>query len=287
MRVVWRLSHPLIHAMVLDALPSTDLLISDYVVPWGLRLLLALMTFVVGRLVIGGILGICRGVVRRTRFPPMVENFLLAIFKGLLVLVLLVIVLRQLGVDTTSLVALVGAAGLAVGLALQNSLSNFASGVLLALFRPFQEGDFVEAAGVTGVVEGIDIFSTTFRSLDNKEIIVPNGEIYGGVITNYSARKTRRVDMRFGIGYGDDLKRAKEVLHQLLDDPRVLEDPAPEIVVGELGESSVDFLVRPWVKREDYWSFKCDYTERVKLRFDEEGISIPFPQMDVHVGRES
>jgi len=185
------------------------------------------------------------------------------------------------------LLALVGAAGLAIGLSLQDSLKNFAAGVMLVIFKPFREGDFVEAAGVSAVVEHIQIFNTIMRTGDNREVIVPNGAIYSGVITNFSARDTRRIDMVFGIGYDDDLRKAKEVLAEIIAaDDRILKDPAPVIAVSELADSSVNFVVRPWVNSADYWAVLWGTTEAVKLRFDEEGISIPFPQMDVHMHKQ-
>jgi len=162
-------------------------------------------------------------------------------------------------------------------------LQNLASGVMLIIFRPFDSGDLVETAGVTGVVEMISIFTTTMRTADNKEIIVPNGEVFGGTITNYSKRETRRVDMVFGIGYDDDLLKAKEIIKNILDaDERILADPAPTIAVGELADSSVNFNVRPWCQTADYWGVYGDIHEKVKLTFDAEGISIPYPQMDIH-----
>jgi small conductance mechanosensitive channel len=181
----------------------------------------------------------------------------------------------------------VGAAGLAIGLSLQDSLKNFAAGVLLVVFRPFREGDFVEAAGVSGVVERITIFNTFMRTGDNREVIVPNGPIYGGVIVNYSKRETRRVDMTFGIGYDANLLQAKQLLQEILaEDERILKEPEPVVAVSELADSSVNFVVRPWVNTADYWAVLWDTNEKVKLRFDEAGISIPFPQMDVHFHKD-
>jgi small conductance mechanosensitive channel len=181
------------------------------------------------------------------------------------------------------LIALIGAAGLAVGLSLQSTLQNLAAGVMLIIFRPFKAGDFIDAGGVVGTVENIQIFNTVMRTGDNREIIVPNGGIFGGTITNYSARETRRVDMVFGIGYDDDIRKAKEVIKGILDaDTRILKDPAPLIAVGELADSSVNFNVRPWCKSGDYWDVYFDTHEKIKLTFDEQGISIPYPQMDVH-----
>jgi len=201
-----------------------------------------------------------------------------------LVAFVVIAALGKLGIQTTSFVAIIGAAGLAIALSLQGSLSNFASGVMIVAFRPFKVGDFVEAGGVSGVVEGIQIFSTQMRTGDNKEIIVPNSNITSGNITNYSAKDTRRVDMVFGIGYDDDIKKAKEILIKLLEeDERVLKDPEPVVAVSELADSSVNFVVRPWVNSADFWGVKFDYTEAVKLTFDKEGISIPYPQQDVHM----
>ena len=200
-----------------------------------------------------------------------------------MLLVVIIASLNQLGVDTTSLIALIGAAGLAVGLALQGTLQNFAAGVMLIIFRPFKTGDFVEAGGCAGIVENVSIFNTVMRTGDNKEVTIPNGAIYGGTITNYSAKPTRRVDLVFGIGYDDDIKKAKAILEQLMnDDERILSDPAPLVAVGELADSSVNFNVRPWVNSADYWGVYFDLTENVKLAFDAAGISIPYPQMDVH-----
>lgn len=255
-----------------------------YIYPWVINILLALAIFFVGRWVANQIIKLVTRLLRRSKMDDMLVNFITSIANILLLLVVVVAALDQLGVDTTSLIALVGAAGLAVGLALQDSLKNFAAGVMLIVFRPFREGDFVEAGGVSGIVEHVTIFNTVMRTPDNREVIVPNGAIYSGVIINYSARDTRRVDMVFGIGYEDDLKKAKTILEEILaNDDRVLKDPAPVVAVSELADSSVNFVVRPWVKSADYWDVLWDTTEAVKLRFDAEEISIPYPQMDVHL----
>jgi len=254
-----------------------------YVLPWIINIAFAAAIFIVGRMIAKMLVRLLGKILRKGKMDEMLVNFISSIANILLLLVIIVAALDQLGVDTTSLIALVGAAGLAVGLALQGSLQNFAAGVMLLVFRPFKEGDFIEAAGVSGVVEHISIFNTVMRTGDNKEIIIPNGNIYSGVITNYSARDTRRVDMVFGIGYDDDLKKAKALLEEIVNsDERVLKDPAPVIAVSELADSSVNFVVRPWAKSGDYWGIMFDTTEAVKLRFDEEGISIPYPQMDIH-----
>lgn len=263
-------------------------MVNDYVIPWGINISLAIVIFIVGRMVVRLVVGLVKKLMNRSgKMDEMLVNFVTSILSAVLLLFVIIASLDQLGVDTTSLVALIGAAGLAIGLALQGSMQNFAAGVMLLVFKPFKSGDFVEAGGVTGIVETINIFSSTFRTGDNKEVIVPNGSIYSGSITNYSARPTRRVDMVFGIGYDDDIKKAKEILERLVaEDERILKDPEPVVALGELGASSIDFIVRPWVNSGDYWAVKWDMNEKVKAAFDAEGISIPYPQMDVHVHQE-
>ncbi|MDH5748626.1 MAG: mechanosensitive ion channel [Rhodospirillales bacterium] len=260
--------------------------INEYVIPWGTNLIFALLIFVIGRLVAKSIVAVVRKLLVRAKLDDILIHFATSILSAILLVVVIVAALDRLGVDTTSLIAIVGAAGLAIGLALQDSLKNFAAGVMLIVFRPFKAGDFVEAAGTAGTVERIHVFSTIFRTGDNREVTVPNGAIYGGVITNFSSRDTRRVDMVFGIGYGDDLKKAKQVINDILSaEARVLDDPEPVVAVGELADSSVNFVVRPWVKTADYWPVRFDLAERIKLTFDENGISIPYPQMDVHLNK--
>ncbi len=262
------------------------LVVNEYAIPWGTNLIFALLIFVIGRWAAKGIVAVVRKLLVKARLDDILVDFITSILGAVLLLLVIVAALDRLGVDTTSLIAVVGAAGLAIGLSLQDSLKNFAAGVMLIVFRPFKAGDYVEAGGIAGSVERIHIFSTTFRTGDNREVIVPNGAIYGGVITNYSARDTRRVDLVFGIGYGDDLKAAKQVIHEILAaEERILDDPEPLVAVAELAESSVNFVVRPWVKSGDYWPVVYDLTERIKLAFDDKGISIPYPQMDVHVNK--
>jgi small conductance mechanosensitive channel len=259
-------------------------MVDVYIVPWSINIALAIVVFVVGRLVAKGLVKVLERVLQNAKVDSMLIEFIGSIAKAALLLFVIIASLDMLGVDTTSLIAMLGAAGLAVGLALQGSLQNFASGVLLIIFRPFTIGDVVEAGGIIGKVEKITIFNTVMLTPDNREIIVPNGAIYGGTITNLSARDTRRIDMVFGIGYGDDIKKAKELLMQAMEsDSRILKDPAPVVALAELADSSVNFVVRPWVKGADYWDVKFDLTEHIKLAFDEKGISIPFPQMDVHM----
>lgn len=256
---------------------------STYVVPWGIRIALALAIFIVGRIVVSIVVGATQKFMNSRGMDEILVKFLCSILRWVLLLFVVIAALSQLGVDTTSLVALLGAAGLAIGFSLQSSLSNFASGVMLIIFRPFTKGDFVEVAGTSGSVDAIGIFTTTLTTPDNKEVIVPNGAVYSNNITNYSARPTRRVDMVFGISYDDDIRQAKKLLEEIVAaDDRVLAEPAPVVALGELADSSVNFLVRPWVNASDYWGVMWDTTEAVKLKFDEAGISIPYPQMDVH-----
>jgi small conductance mechanosensitive channel len=269
-----------------DAQKVSDM-IDVYVIPWGINIVMAVLIYIVGKIVVSILLNVFGKVMARSKYDEMLIDFVKAILSAVLMLFVIVASLDQLGVDTTSLVAILGAAGLAIGLSLQGSLQNFAAGVMLLVFRPFKAGDFVEAGGAMGVIKSISIFTTVMTTGDNKEVIVPNGQIYSGNITNYSAKETRRVDMVVGIGYDADLKHAKEVLNELVAaDDRILADPEPLVAVSELADSSVNFVVRPWVKSADYWAVKFAFTEAVKLRFDEEGISIPFPQMDVHVHKE-
>ncbi|HML76008.1 MAG TPA: mechanosensitive ion channel, partial [Anaerohalosphaeraceae bacterium] len=192
--------------------------------------------------------------------------------------------LSRLGVETTSLVAVIGAAGLAVGLALQGSLSNFAAGVLLIIFKPFRVGDFVEVAGAKGMVQEIQIFTTVLHSPDNVRIIIPNSQVTGANIINYTANDRRRVDLVIGISYGDDIAKAKQVITSvLLSDKRVMRDPAPVVAVLGLGDSSVNIAVRPWVKADDYWPTYFDLTENIKVSLEQNGLTIPFPQRDIHI----
>ena len=258
--------------------------IDNYALPWAINIAFAIAIFVIGKIVVKALVNIAGKLMLKSKLDEMLVSFVQTILNAVLMLFIVVAALNQLGVDTTSLVALLGAAGLAIGLSLQDSLKNFAAGVMILVFRPFTAGHFVEAGGVSGVVESIGIFTTTIRSGDNKEIIVPNGNVYGGNIINYSAKDTRRVDMVFGIGYEADIKQAKELLEKIVSAHElVIADPAPTIAVSELADSSVNFVVRPWVKTADYWTVLFDVTETVKLEFDQAGISIPFPQMDVHV----
>jgi small conductance mechanosensitive channel len=199
-----------------------------------------------------------------------------------------VIAVSQLGVDVGPLLAAIGAAGFIIGFALQGTLSNFAAGIMILMYQPFDVGDAVEVAGVSGAVEKMTLVSTTIKSWDNKQIVVPNNSIWGDVITNITGNAIRRVDMVFGIGYDDDIEKAQSVLESIIaDHEKVLKDPEPTIKLHELGDSSVNFVVRPWARKEDYWGLYWDITKEVKRRFDKEGISIPFPQRDVHIYQEN
>lgn len=257
-----------------------------YIIPWGLRILGALAILLIGRWIARWLVGLSRRLMDRSGMDATLSTFLCNMLNALLLAVVVIAALDQLGVQTTSLLAVLGAAGLAVGLALKDSLSNFASGVLLILFQPFRVGDFIEAAGVSGTVEAVGIFNTTLRTGDNRTIIVPNSQIYSGTIVNNSARPTRRIDLVIGIGYEDDIRKAKRLLEELLQkDERILDDPAPSVALAELADSSVNFNVRPWVKTEDYWNVRADLLQAIKETFDAEGISIPYPQQDIHLYR--
>jgi small conductance mechanosensitive channel len=253
---------------------------------FGLRVLAAIVVFVAGRWLARRLTRLIeRGLVRADTDPTLVSFFHNMAYFGMLVLVVIAAV-GQLGVQTTSFIAVLGAAGLAVGLALQGSLANFAAGILMIIFRPFRAGDFIEAAGTAGVVEEVQIFTTKMRTPDNKTIIIPNAQITSGTITNYSARDSRRLDLVFGVSYGDDLDKVKRVIREVLaEEKRLLDEPEPLVGLLKLGDSSVDFAVRPWVRSSDYWAVYFDLQEAMKKRFDREGISIPFPQRDVHLIR--
>lgn len=251
---------------------------------YGLKVLAALAIFIIGRWVARGV----RKLVERIMTKGKVDSTLISFTSNMAYIGLLAFIviaaLGQLGIQTTSFIAILGAAGLAVGLALQGSLSNFAAGFLLIIFRPFKVGDLIEAAGVFGVVEAIQIFTTQLKTADNKTVIVPNAKLTDDNIVNWTVKGTRRVDMVFGIGYGDDIDKARSLMADIIaEDSRILKTPAPQISVSELGDSSVNFVVRPWVKVEDYWGVFFDLTEKIKKAFDANGVSIPFPQRDVHV----
>lgn len=259
----------------------------EIVMPYAINIAIAIGIFIIGSWIVSRLVDVLEKIMAARKIDDALRHFLEAIMRTVLKFVVVLVAVEQLGIDTTSLLALLGAAGLAVGLALKDSLSNFASGVMLILMKPFGIGDFVETAGISGVVEKITVFNTIIITGDNKEIIVPNSQLYSGTIINYSARATRRVDLTIGIGYGDDIKKARDLMQGLIDaDERALKDQAAVIAVGELADSSVNFVVRIWVKSEHYWAVKWEFLENVKNTFDENGISIPFPQQDVHLFKE-
>ena len=248
------------------------------------QLLLAIVVLIVGLWVINRFVAATRRTMEARSFDPTLGRFLTSLLSVIFKALLLISAASMIGIATTSFIAILGAAGLAIGLALQGSLANFAGGVLVLMFRPFKVGDFIEAQGIAGTVAEIQIFNTVIRTPDNKVMIVPNGPISNGIITNYSKEATRRVDFVFGIGYGDDIAQARTVLEGLISaDERILSDPPSLVVVSELADSSVNFTVRVWVNSPDYSSVKFDMIEAVKLAFDRASISIPFPQSDVHV----
>jgi small conductance mechanosensitive channel len=251
---------------------------------YGVRIVFALAIFFVGRWVAQLVGRTLRRTLERHKVDPVLTSFAGNLAYALLLAFVVVAALSKLGVEIASFVAILGAAGLAVGFALQGSLSNFAAGVLIIMFRPFRIGDYVEAGGTAGVVREIDILTVVLATPDNKKIIVPNSAVMSGMITNYSANDTRRLDMVFGVSYGDDLQKVQDVLRDIVAaDERCLKDPAPTIEVLALADSSVNFAVRPWVRTSDYWAVFFDMQKKVKMRFDAEDISIPFPQRDVHL----
>ncbi|NNC76576.1 MAG: mechanosensitive ion channel [Woeseiaceae bacterium] len=277
----------------IDALKNANI---DKIVEWlqteglmfGVDLIAALAIFIVGRIAVGFIVRALRAAMRRNEIEKTLETFLCNLIRWALMVVVIIAAIAQVGIETTSFIAVFGAAGLAVGLALQGSLSNFASGVLIVLFRPYRVGDFIEAAGISGSVEQVQILTTILKTGDNKRVIVPNSKVMDSIITNFSANENRRIDLVIGVSYDDNLDKVKKTLQELVDaDERILEDPAPKIAVLELADSSVNFVVRPWARTEDYWNVRFDLTEAIKKRFDEENITFPFPQQDVHLFQAS
>ena len=227
---------------------------------------------------------LAKGLMERREVDQALTDFIGNLINALIVTVAVIAALNKLGIETTSLVAIVGAAGLAIGLALKDTLGNFAAGIMILIFKQFKAGDFIEAAGIVGVVETLSIFSTQLKTGDNKTIFVPNGKLVGDNIINYSTKPTRRIDMVVGVSYDADLSHVKKVLENILSkEKRLLDDPAPTIGVLELADNSVNFAVRPWVNAADYWGVYFDLNAEIKTRFDKEGIGIPYPQRDVHL----
>ena len=252
---------------------------------WGGKLLVALLIYLIGRRIIRGLTSMLDRGLQSRGVATLLRTFLQRMTSIALTVILLMMVLSQLGINTTSVFALLGAAGLAIGLALKDSLGNFASGVLIILLRPFKVGDFVEIAGQAGSVASVNLFNTTLTTTDNRVVLMPNSDIMANPIVNYSAKDTRRVDLVVGVSYDDDLKAAQAAMHTALDkhSDRILDDPAPVVMLLELGASSVDFAIRPWCKSEDYWSLRGELMETIKAELEAAGCSIPFPQQDMHV----
>ncbi|WP_456463549.1 mechanosensitive ion channel family protein [Persephonella sp.] len=255
-----------------------------YAIDYGIRLIGAVVVLIVGRFVAVKLTNLFRMFMEKRKWDITLSKFLGdLVYIGLIILVVIA-ALGTLGVETSSFVAILGAMTLAVGFALKDQLSNFGAGALILMFRPFEVGHFIEAGGVSGVVEEIGIFNTKMKTGDNRLIYLPNSSILGGSITNYSAKDTRRIDLVIGVSYEDDLQKVKQELWNILNgDKRILKEPQPTIAVSELADSSVNLVVRPWVRSSDYWPTYFDLLEKIKTRFDEVGISIPYPQMDVHL----
>ena len=251
---------------------------------FGIKLVVAILIFFFGRMIARLITRGLHNLMQSQNVDKILETFVANLAYWTMMTFVIIATISQIGIQTTSLIAIMGAAGLAVGFALQGALANFAAGVLIVLFRPYRVGDWVEAAGISGSVEQVQILSTMLKTGDNKMIIVPNGQIMSSIITNYSANDTRRVDLMVGVSYDDDLDKVRSTIRSLIDaDDRIMKDPECLIAVAELADSSVNFTVRPWVKTADYPAVKFDLTEAIKKRFDKEGISFPFPQQDVHL----
>ena len=260
----------------------------ELIMAYAPKLILAFVVLFVGLWLINRIVTLMSSTMQRSDTEPTLAKFLTSLVSIGLKALLLISVASMIGIETTSFIAILGAAGLAIGLALQGSLANFAGGVLVLMFKPYKVGDYIEAQGVSGSVAEIQIFNTIIKTSDNKVVIVPNGSLSNGIITNYSRENTRRVDMVFGIGYDDDIGRAKDILNRLIaQDSRALSDPAHLVVVSELADSSVNITVRIWASASDSSNLRWDFLEKVKLTFDREGISIPYPQSDVHVHQQN
>jgi small conductance mechanosensitive channel len=266
---------------------DTEMIINSakgMILTYGPRLVAAVLVLVVGLWVVKGISRAIKSTMKRREVDPSLQPFLTGLIGSLLKVMLIISVLGMLGIEMTSFIAVLGAAGLAVGMALSGTLQNFAGGVMILLFKPFKVGDFIEAQGYTGTVHIIQIFNTILKTPDNKTIIIPNGGLSTSSMVNYSTEETRRVDLLFGIGYGDNTSDAKALLLKMIEaDSRILKDPSPFVAVSELADSSVNFVVRVWVNSADYWGVYFDMHEKVYNEFNNAGLNIPFPQMDVHV----
>ncbi len=257
---------------------------NEYVIPWGIRIVLALAIFFIGKAIARAVADFAKKPMDKSGMDKMLVKFLGTLIYSVLLIAVVLAAVDQIGINITSLLAIVGAAGLAVGLALKDSLSNFAAGIMIIIFRPFKIGDFINAGGSAGTVDEIGLFCTLMRTPDNQRIIMPNSGVIGGTIVNVNTLGTRRIDLVIGISYDDNIGQARDIILGIIDaDPRILKDPAAGVAVAELGDSSVNFNVRPWVKAEDYWAVRADLLETIKLSLDQAGITIPYPQQDVYM----
>lgn len=253
-----------------------------YALPWLINIGYALLIFIVGRIVVRIAVNYAGKALGRSKVDEMAVGFMTAVLSAILMVMVVILSLTQLGLNTATLATVLGAAGLAVGLALKDSLGNFAAGLMIVLFRPFRVGDYVEVAGEGGSVDDISMFATVLRTADNKIITVPNASVFGSTVTNYSTENRRRIDLVAGIDYNSDIKKAKQVLESILDNhDKVLKDPAYTVAVAELADSSVNLVVRPWVATADYWAVRFELIEQIKLKLDENGIDIPYPHISV------
>ncbi|MDG2315964.1 MAG: mechanosensitive ion channel [Gammaproteobacteria bacterium] len=254
------------------------------VIHWSGRILAALVIFLIGRWVAKALIGFFVRAAAGAEMDKTLSRFLSNLINIALMILIALTALSALGVNTTNFLAIFGAIGLAVGLALKDSFSNFAAGVMLVFFRPFKSGDFIEAAGISGIVQSISIFNTVLKTPDNRVIIVPNSLIHADTITNHSAEDMRRIDLIIGIGYNDDIARAKALIQGVLSqNDRVLDQPPPSMMLLDLGESSVDIAVRPWTKSANYWSVRSELLENIKRALEHAGLSLPYPQRDLHI----
>lgn len=263
---------------------NITLQLREWAVMYGTKIIGAAIILIIGRFLAGILTHFVKRLMRKSKADETLTGFVSSFTKISILAFVAMAALGALGVHTASMIAVMAAAGLAVGFALQSSLSNFASGIMLIIFRPFQTGHYIQAGGASGTVEEIRLFNTVLRSPDNIRIIMPNSKITGDKITNYSVKETRRIDLKFSVGYQDDLKLAREIIERVIsEDERILKDPKPDVRVVELSDNSVDFAVRPWVKASDNWPTRCDLIEKIKREFDAKGISIPFPLRDIHL----
>lgn len=258
--------------------------VQEWVTFYGLKIIAALLILIVGRWVARGVQGLTSRILTRRNVDPTIVTFIEHLTYLALLTFVVIAALAQLGIQTTSFIAVIGAAGLAIGLALQGSLANFAAGFLMIIFKPFKAGDYVQGGGAEGTVEKIEVFTTTLNTVDNKVVIIPNAKMMGDNIINFSAKDTRRVDLDFGVGCHENIDMVRKNIGEVVDrEARVLKSPEAAILVSRLADSSVVFQVRAWVKSPDYWGVYFDLIEGVKKQFTAQGISIPFPQRDVHV----